>query len=81
MNVSNVNEQLVMQVCYYTNMTSQWGYSDGMSPEGGSFSLGLRPRDIPSAEGDIPQGIPTGMTYLCYYTEKNGKISMKTTIR
>ena len=28
---------------HYTNMTSQWGYPDGMSPEGGWFSLRAKP--------------------------------------
>ena len=47
-------------------MTSQWGYPDGMSPEGGGFSRG---KTIPPM-GILHQGIPTEMSYLFYYTEQ-----------
>ena len=44
-----------MYVCciyvHYTNMTSEWGYPDRMSPEGGWFSPRVKPRGKLSSRG------------------------------
>ena len=61
-------ELLKGDVDYYTNMTSQWGYHNGMSPEGGWFS----------ARANIPLGC-----HICFIIPNKtqfGKRSVKTTI-
>ena len=57
LNVTRYNFQ-PSRARYYTNMTSRWGYHDGMSPEGGWFSRGRSPRENHPPEGDIPSWYP-----------------------
>ena len=49
-------------------MTSQWGYPGGISPSGGWFSPGLRPRENHPPSGDIPSGYPHWGVIFVYCT-------------